>query len=78
MGNTVHEHDSNARSMMKSITWRIVATLTTIIVVLILARDIWTALTVGALDTIVKFILYFFHERAWDRLDWGKMIVGVK
>jgi adenylylsulfate kinase len=75
MGTVVHEHESNMRSIMKSITFRILATITTMILVYIFFGRLDLAAVIGALEIVLKLILYFFHERAWDRVSWGKIVV---
>jgi adenylylsulfate kinase len=52
-------------------TWRVVATLSTILIVLIYTGDITLTLQVGAVDTVIKILFYHFHERAWNASDWG-------
>ena len=59
------------RSMVKSITWRAVATLTTIILVYIFTKHIGISLTIGVLEVIIKLAVYYLHERAWIRIKWG-------
>lgn len=57
---------SARKSFVKMITWRIIATLTTMALVLFFTGEIELALTVGALETVAKMILYYFHERFWS------------
>ena len=75
MGDVVHEHESNMRSIMKSITFRILATITTMILVYVFFRRLDLAAVIGGLEIVLKLVLYFFHERAWDRVSWGKIIL---
>jgi uncharacterized membrane protein len=60
------------RTLMKTLSWRIVATSTTVILVFLLTRDIMTSASVGLLEVLVKTIIYFVHERAWNLLDFGR------
>ncbi len=64
--------DSRKRTISKTVTWRITATLTTMTLVLAFTGEIATAIEVGILEWIAKMIFYYVHERAWDRLKWGK------
>jgi adenylylsulfate kinase len=73
MGVVIHEHESNMRSIMKSITFRILATITTMILIYIFFGRLDLAAVIGGLEIVLKLILYFFHERAWDRVRWGKI-----
>ncbi|CAL2076538.1 DUF2061 domain-containing protein [Tenacibaculum sp. 190524A05c] len=60
------------RSIVKSISWRAVGTLDTILISWIITGKIDTALSIGAIELITKMILYFFHERVWNTIKWGK------
>jgi uncharacterized membrane protein len=71
----MEEHDTNSRSLVKAITWRVVASLTTFILAFIITGELALSIGIGIADVIAKFILYFFHERVWDRISWGKQII---
>jgi len=60
------------RSILKAITFRIIATITTILLVLLFTGNWALANTVGALDLVSKLGLYYVHERLWLRVPWGK------
>ena len=60
------------RSMTKAISWRTLATLTTMLIVFIFTRKFELTLLVGGLDVILKMILYYYHERIWNKILWGK------
>jgi adenylylsulfate kinase len=64
--------ETNFRSVLKTISWRFLATLTTFSLVWIFTGKIDTALAVGGLEVIIKMIIYFFHERGWNRVKWGR------
>lgn len=72
--NSIEEHDTQIRSIIKTLTWRGLATLTTFFLVLIFTKRIDLALGIGIFDLIFKLILYYFHERIWDYYKWGKKI----
>lgn len=65
--------ETNIRSVVKSVSWRTLATITTAILVFIFTGNIAIALSIGALEFIVKLILYFIHERTWNKIRWGKL-----
>lgn len=60
---------SYKRHIVKSITWRIVGTLDTIILSGILTSSWVMGFTIGGVEIITKMILYFLHERAWYKLS---------
>ena len=63
--------DSHIRSVLKAITYRIVGTLTTAVIVYSLTGDFHLSLAVTAIEPIVKTVVYYLHERAWQQLPHG-------
>ena len=55
------------RHLMKAITWRVIASVTSFLIGWMVTGDIHTGIAVGAFDVVIKFILYYMHERAWFR-----------
>ncbi len=64
-------HESRARSLAKSLSWRAVATLTTITLVWIFTGEMHIAFTVGGIEVFAKLAIFYLHERAWDAVKWG-------
>ena len=64
-------HAKPQRSIAKSVTWRITATLTTILLVWIATGRIDIAIGIGAAEFIIKIAIYYGHERVWARIRWG-------
>lgn len=64
--------ESNKRSVLKTLSWRVLSTVLTIILVYIFTGEIIIALSIGSLEVVVKFALYFFHERLWNKIRFGK------
>ena len=62
---------SKARSILKTISWRIVGTLDTIALGWFITGDPTVGLKVGGLELITKFILYYIHERLWIKNKYG-------
>jgi uncharacterized membrane protein len=58
---------SYKRHALKTVTWRVVGTLDTFILSLLITGSWRTGITIGGVEVITKMILYFFHERAWYR-----------
>lgn len=59
------ERHSRGRTFVKSTTWRLLATGTTILIAFALTGALSTAFRVGVPDFCVKFAVYFLHERLW-------------
>ncbi len=64
--------ETKFRSIVKTISWRVLATLTTVVLVYIFIGDTKIAFTVGGIEVFLKMLIYFFHERVWDKLKFGK------
>ncbi len=67
-------HERHSRTIAKSITWRIIAFASTIIVVYLLTHDWEAALYHSIVIHAVKTVLYYFHERAWNASNFGQEI----
>lgn len=57
--------DPHTRSVLKAVTWRILATTTTILIVFAFTGKLLLSTGVGAVEVVVKLVLYYLHERAW-------------
>ena len=68
--------ESAIRSVIKAISWRVLATLTTALLVYAITGSTEIAVTVGLLEGVAKMGLYYFHERLWNRLRVGRRPVG--
>ena len=62
---------SKSRSILKTISWRIVGTLDTMALGWFLTGDPLLGLKIGGLELITKFILYYIHERIWLKNKYG-------
>ena len=71
-----YEEDKNSekplRSVIKALSWRIIGTLDTLIVSYLITGEISLASSIASLDFLTKLLLYFFHERVWNNVKWGK------
>ena len=63
--------EAHFRSVIKSISWRIVGTIDTIFISWVITGEVKTALTIGSIEVVTKMILYYFHERTWTKIKWG-------
>jgi uncharacterized membrane protein len=64
--------ETASRSIAKALSWRVIATLITTILVYCLTGEMEFAAKVGLADTSIKLLLYFGHERLWNRIPFGK------
>lgn len=62
---------SKKRHLAKTITWRIVGTIDTMVLGWIISGDPMTGVKIGGLEVATKMILYYLHERAWFKINFG-------
>lgn len=63
--------DSNWRSLLKALSWRVVGTVDTIVVSYFWTKSAGKALVIGGTDVLTKVGLYYLHERLWARIPLG-------
>jgi uncharacterized membrane protein len=60
---------SYKRHIIKTISWRVIGTLDTIILSSIITGDVKLGMSIGGVEVITKMVLYFLHERAWYKFS---------
>jgi uncharacterized membrane protein len=63
----VKRGDSNAKSLLKTISWRVVGTVDTMLIAYILTGELTVAFSIGSVEVFTKLILYYLHERVWNK-----------
>ena len=66
-------HEKPYRSVVKAVSWRTVGTLDIMIVSYFVTGNLIMAASIGSIEVITKMALYYFHERAWNKLSFGKV-----
>lgn len=64
--------DKPIRSIVKSLSWRTIGTLDTILISWIITGKLDLAFSIGGIELVTKMVLYFFHERIWNTIKWGR------
>lgn len=64
--------DNSFRSVMKALTFRIIVIITNGIIVFTITGKSDVTFGVIAVTTISSTMLYFFHERLWNQINWGR------
>jgi len=59
--------DSNLKSIFKTISWRIVGTIDTMVIAYLITGELAMAASIGSVEVFTKIILYYFHERFWNK-----------
>lgn len=63
--------ETNKRTILKTVSWRIIATITTMTLVYLFTGRITLAFGIGMLEVVIKMVAYFFHERLWTKVKLG-------
>jgi uncharacterized membrane protein len=70
--------DKPIKSIMKSISWRIVGTLDTMIISYFITGKLTVAISIGSVEVLTKTVLYYFHERLWAHIHKIKLKLWIK
>ena len=63
--------DSNKRHILKTLTWRGIGTLDTVLFGWLITGNPFTGLKIGGIETVSKMLLYFGHEKLWYKINYG-------
>lgn len=64
---------THARSIAKTISWRTVGSLDTMLLGYIFTGSLVIAGSIASTEVITKIVLYYFHERGWSHVRWGRL-----
>ena len=70
--------DKPIKSIMKSVSWRIVGTIDTMIISYFITGRLTIALSIGSVEVLTKTVLYYFHERLWAHIHKIKLKIWIK
>ena len=70
----MHDYDKEAhlRSILKAVSYRLLAAVATTTIVFVFTRRAILSISVGIVESIVKIICYYIHERFWSFIKLGK------
>ena len=60
------------RSVVKTISWRVLGTIDTMVISYLITGSLVMAASIGSIEVVTKMVLYYFHERAWNKIPFGK------
>ena len=63
---------TKARSLVKAISWRVIGTVDTFILAYLITNKPITAASIAGFEVLTKTILYYMHERGWNKIKWGR------
>jgi len=64
--------EGHHRSLVKAATWRITGSVDTFVISFILTGRLTLAGSIAAAELVTKIALYYFHERVWAIVPWGR------
>lgn len=62
------------RSLAKAISWRVAGTVDTIVISWIITGQFTIAISIGFVEVFTKIVLFYLHERVWNRIKFGRHI----
>jgi len=65
--------ETHFRTIIKALSWRIIATLVTFTVAWIVTGELTFAAEIGITDSLIKIGAYYLHERTWMRVGFGTL-----
>ncbi len=66
-------HEKPYRSVVKTISWRALGTLDTIVISYLITGSLAMAASIGSIELVTKMLLFYFHERAWNKINFGRV-----
>ena len=61
------------RSIIKTVSWRVLGTIDTMVISYFITGSLVMAASIGSIEVVTKMVLYYFHERTWNRIKLGKI-----
>lgn len=65
-------NDSNNRSIAKTISWRLTGSFSTFMISYLILGSFSIASSIAVIQIIANTILYYLHERVWNKINWGR------
>ena len=65
--------DTSIRSLAKTATWRITGSGSTFLIIYIITNQIALSSGIAITQLVANTVLYWFHERIWNRIKWGRL-----
>jgi len=65
--------DTNKRSLVKTVSWRLTGSGATFIISYLILGNIQTSGSIALIQLVANTLLYFLHERVWNKIKWGQL-----
>ena len=64
--------ERKTRSLLKTLSWRFFASIDTFLIAWFISGSLTTSSWIAGIEVVTKLFLYYFHERLWNIISWGK------
>ena len=66
------QNDTVSRSLIKTVTYRVSIIITTFVISFMVTGNLILALGITSISSVTNTLIYYFHERLWNVVKWGK------
>jgi uncharacterized membrane protein len=71
--------EAHSRSLVKAVSWRLLGSIDTFVISYFVTGHVVYAASIASVESFTKIGLFYFHERAWGMIPWGrKKVVEVE
>jgi len=64
--------EAHSRSLVKAVSWRLLGSIDTFIISFFVTHQLVFAASIASVETVTKVLLFYFHERIWAVVPWGR------
>lgn len=64
--------ENKKRTIVKTISWRVTGSLDTMFISYLITGNLQIAASIGLIEVFTKMLLYYFHERVWNKIKFGR------
>ena len=64
--------ERKTRSLLKTLSWRFLASIDTFLIAWFISGSLTMSSWIASIEIVTKLFLYYFHERLWNIISWGK------
>ena len=64
--------EAHSRSLVKAVSWRLLGSIDTFVISYFVTHQLVFAASIASVETVTKVLLFYFHERVWATVSWGR------
>jgi uncharacterized membrane protein len=65
--------EAHSRSLLKAVSWRVLGSIDTFVISYFVTHQLVFAASIASVETVTKVLLFYFHERVWAVVPWGRL-----